>query len=302
MCMAVFRVEKTKDYTVMSNHHLRNTALSLKAKGMLSLMLSLPETWDYTTKGLSHICKDGVDSICAGVKELEEHGYVTRRRIRNNKGQLTEIEYTIHESPVVSDKPADLEKSISGPKRENPILDNPVLGNPEQGSPRLENPDQLITNRSNKELSNTDLLSIHQSIYPTGDDSSQHSPSRQYTIDTMDDYRELLYENIGYEVLCSRYGSERVDEIVELLLETICSTRKYIRIASDEFPAEVVKSRLLKLDSSHIEYSFECLDKNTTKVHNIKSYLLTTLYNTFTSIDSYYRSEVNHDLYGNGDI
>ena len=76
--MAVFRVEKTRDYTVMANHHLRNTELSLKAKGLLSLMLSLPEEWDYTTKGLSCICKDGVDSICAGVRELEEHGYVVR--------------------------------------------------------------------------------------------------------------------------------------------------------------------------------------------------------------------------------
>ena len=86
--MAVFRIEKTRDYTVMSNHHLRDKSLSLKAKGLLSLMLSLPEEWDYTTKGLARICKDGVDSICAGVRELEEHGYVIRQRVRNPNGQL----------------------------------------------------------------------------------------------------------------------------------------------------------------------------------------------------------------------
>lgn len=74
--MAVFRIEKTRDYTVMANHHLRNTALSLKAKGLLSLMLSLPEDWDYTTKGLARICRDGVDSICATVRELEDAGYI----------------------------------------------------------------------------------------------------------------------------------------------------------------------------------------------------------------------------------
>ena len=91
--MAVFRIEKTRDYTVMANHHLRNTKLSLKAKGLLSLMLSLPEEWDYTTKGLARICKDGVDSICAGVRELEEHGYVIRQRVRNPNGQLGGIEY-----------------------------------------------------------------------------------------------------------------------------------------------------------------------------------------------------------------
>lgn len=114
--MAVFRVEKTRDYTVMANHHLRNTELSLKAKGLLSLMLSLPEEWDYTTKGLARICKDGVDSICAGVRELEDHGYVVRERIRNPNGQLGAIEYTILEQPRTSE-----------PKRENPVQANPAL-------------------------------------------------------------------------------------------------------------------------------------------------------------------------------
>lgn len=89
--MAVFRVEKTKDFTIMCNHHLRNTELSLKAKGLLSLMLSLPEDWDYTTKGLAHICKDGVDSITTALKELERHGYLTRQRLRYENGQLGDI-------------------------------------------------------------------------------------------------------------------------------------------------------------------------------------------------------------------
>ena len=98
--MAVFRIEKNKNYTVMANYHLRDISLSLKAKGLLSLMLSLPEGWDYTTKGLACICKDGVDSICSTVRELEKAGYVQRRRLRNELGHLTEIEYTILEKPV----------------------------------------------------------------------------------------------------------------------------------------------------------------------------------------------------------
>ena len=122
--MAVFRIEKTRDYTVMSNHHLRNTNLSLKAKGLLSLMLSLPEEWDYTTKGLARICKDGVDSICAGVRELEEQGYVIRERVRSANGQLGAIEYTILEQPRTSQP--EREK----PGRENPVQANPVLENP----------------------------------------------------------------------------------------------------------------------------------------------------------------------------
>ena len=83
----------------MANHHLRNRELSLKAKGLLSLMLSLPEDWDYTTKGLSCICKDGVDSICATIKELEKAGYVKRRRLRDAQGRLSDLEYTILEKP-----------------------------------------------------------------------------------------------------------------------------------------------------------------------------------------------------------
>lgn len=92
--MAVFRIEKTRDYTVMSNYHLRDMSLSLKAKGLLSLMLSLPENWDYTMKGLARICKDGIDSISGGIRELEAHGYLIRARVRGANGQLGSIEYT----------------------------------------------------------------------------------------------------------------------------------------------------------------------------------------------------------------
>ena len=109
--MSVFRVEKTRGYTVMSNHHLRNHALSLKAKGLLSQMLSLPEDWDYTTRGLAYICKDGVDSICATVRELEGAGYIVRERERHADGTLGGIEYTILEQP----------REPKPPKRENPV-------------------------------------------------------------------------------------------------------------------------------------------------------------------------------------
>ena len=97
--MAVYRVEKSQNYTCMSNHHLRNENLSLKAKGLLSVMLSLPDNWDYTTKGLATICKVGVDCINSTVKELEKEGYIIRTRCRNSKGQMTKMEYVILEVP-----------------------------------------------------------------------------------------------------------------------------------------------------------------------------------------------------------
>ncbi len=142
--MAVFRVEKTKDYTVMSNHHLRNVALSLKAKGLMSLMLSLPEDWDYTLKGLACICKDGVDSISATIKELERHGYLSRKRLRLPNGRLGDIEYTIHEQPETPVTEPNLPKR-EDPEQVNPVLEKPTLVSPIQAQPALENPAQLNT-------------------------------------------------------------------------------------------------------------------------------------------------------------
>ena len=116
----------------------------------------------------------------------------------------------------------------------------------------------------------------------------------------MDSYRELIRDNIEYDILLHNKPDEkdRLDEIVELMTETVCSKRRYIRIAGNDFPAESVKSRLLKVNSEHIQFVFDCLDKNTTEVRNIKQYLLTTIYNAPITIDNYYASLVNHDMYG----
>jgi hypothetical protein len=137
--MATFRVEKTQNYTVMSNHHLRNAELTLKAKGLLSQMLSLPEDWDYTLAGLATINRERIDAMRAAVKELEQAGYITRSRIRNDKGHLTGTEYVIREVPQDIPLP-------SAPKLDFPTLDNPTLG-----KPTLDYPTQLSKEVSIKE-------------------------------------------------------------------------------------------------------------------------------------------------------
>ena len=299
--MAVFRIEKTRDYTVMANHHLRNTKLSLKAKGLLSLMLSLPEDWDYTTKGLAKICKDGVDSICSTVNELEEHGYVIRERIRNAKGQLTDIQYTILEQP----KPS--QSGQGKPKQENPVLGNPVLGSPEQEEPEQGNPAQLNTKKSSNQGLNTDLSNTEVSnpirSNPYEDEPQAADGMGTDTRSAREIYREIILENIEYRHLVqnNQIDRERLDELVELIVDTVCSARKTIRIAGDDYPAGVVKSRFMKLDSSHIEYVLSSMQENTTYVRNIKKYLLAALYNAPSTISSYYTSLVNHDLYGGGE-
>ena len=284
--MAVFRIEKTRDYTVMANHHLRNTELSLKAKGLLSLMLSLPEEWDYTTKGLARICKDGVDSICAGVRELENHGYVVRERIRNLNGQLGAIEYTILEQPQ--------EPKREKPERENPVQANPVLDDPVLGKPEQENPAQLNTYRTNKDESNT----LSANPYPIN--SYPINPvTDQMGTDGMDVYRDIIKENIEYDIMKDNfpYDHERLDEIVELMTETLASKKATFCIAGDTYPASTVKFKLLRINSLHIQYVFECLDKNTTEVRNIKKYLLASLFNAPSNMGSYYKAQVNHNMY-----
>ena len=296
--MAVFRIEKTRDYTVMANHHLRNTALSLKAKGLLSLMLSLPEDWDYTTKGLARICRDGVDSICATVRELEDAGYIIRERVRNANGRLGSIEYTILEQP----RPP--EPKPGKPERENPVQVKPVLDSPVLGKPEQENPAQLNTKGSSKQISNTDSSSTEES---NPIQSSPQSPAGANRIgrDWMrerESYRELILENIEYDHLCREFTTYRedLDEIVELMVETVCAKRKTTRIAGSDFPHEVVRSRFLKLDCSHIEFVMECLRNNTTEIRNMKQYLLAVLFNAPITISNHYTAQVNHDMYAGG--
>ena len=215
--MAVFRVEKTKDFTIMCNHHLRNTELSLKAKGLLSLMLSLPEDWDYTTKGLAHICKDGVDSITTALKELERHGYLTRQRLRYGNGQLGDIEYTIHEKPV------NAEKREYSPKRENPRQVNPGQAKPEQAEPGQENPTQLNTNPLRTKKSKTDISRTHQSIYPAEPEAAGR-PDRMDRIELTDAYREIIKESIEYEVLIvPDNGNMQAKELGDMVKEVNAS-------------------------------------------------------------------------------
>ena len=290
--MAVFRIEKTRDYTVMSNHHLRDMSLSLKAKGLLSLMLSLPENWDYTMKGLARICKDGIDSISGGIRELEEHGYLIRERVRGANGQLGSIEYTILEQPK---EPTPAQEK---PIRENPVQVNPTLVTPVQEEPAQLNKEESSNYPSRTDLSSTELSNPIQSNPPTPAGARMGTDR----MGARECYREVILDNIEYSYLVqdSHIDREQLDEIVDLIVDTVCSARKVIRIAGDDYPAEVVKSRFMKLDSSHVQYVMDCMKDNTTYVRNIKKYLLAALYNAPTTINSYYSSLVQHDMYGDG--
>ena len=284
--MSVFRVEKTKGYTVMSNHHLRNHTLSLKAKGLLSQMLSLPEDWDYTLQGLAQINRESIDAIREAVRELERAGYIERSRERDERGCLRGTVYTIYEQPHTEPAPEE-------PAQALPALDNPTLE-----KPTLENPTQLNTESTKKRKRQRKDLSITDSIpFPSGFPDAP-AQKRTETKGTFESYRELILENIDYDVLASdpHVDLEQLDEIVDLVQETICSTRSRIRIAGNDYPVEVVRSKLLKLNSEHIHFVMDCLKQNTTRIRNIRQYLLAMLFNAPSTMSNYYTALVAHDM------
>ena len=147
--MAVFRVEKNRDYTTMSNFHLKDKKISLKAKGLLSQILSLPDDWNYSISGLAAINRESRDSIRTAIAELEDRGYIVRHRLRSSEGKLGDMEYVVYERPV------DISDESEEPTLEKPMLENPTQVNPTLEKPTLENATQLNTNRSNTDISST---------------------------------------------------------------------------------------------------------------------------------------------------
>ena len=256
--MSANREKKTKNYTVISNTPLHDNNLSMKATALLCLMLSLPEDWDFNQKGLTCFFKDGKHAIASALSELEEAGYLTRHRERKANGQFGEIVYTIYEHPRKPD---------------------------EQGLPKSEDQEQVYSaqafpEQDNQSQQNTELSSTNQ---PKGSDM----------IDRAYVERARIEENIGYENLIEKYGRERVDQLVEIMVDMFISTDPMCRINGTDVSRELVCKRLLEIDDSHVEYVFECVDHTSKRIINPKAYLLSALYNAPMTIEHYYRVEVN---------
>ena len=291
--MAVYRVQRTRDYTVMSNYHLKDKGLTLKSKGLLSMILSLPEEWNYTTRGLASICKEGVDAIGSALKELETAGYIVRRQLRGTNGRITDTEYIIYEQPQPK-KPDMLPPDVVSPDTENPDMVRPDMEKPAELNIEKLNTEKTITYGSS-----TDSIPFRE---PAAAQLPERKGRDAMSVSEMENYRDLILENIEYDHLCREFTTYRedLDEIVELMVETVCAKRKTTRIAGSDFPHEVVRSRFLKLDCSHIEFVMECLRNNTTEIRNMKQYLLAVLFNAPTTISNHYTAQVNHDMYAGG--
>ena len=231
-----------------------------------------------------------------GVKLLAEldtvKGVGLIERVKQGQGKPTIIyvrKFFGEAEVLTSEKPKsglpDLPKSAL---RESRTLD---FGKTDANKNEISNPD---FNKNNQSHTDYPIQSYpERESYP----AATKGPDGM-GMDGIRAYRDLIMENIEYDILVERYGHERMDEVVALMVDTVTSNREYIRISSDDYAKEVVKSRFLKITSSHIEYVFDCIDRNTTKVRNVRKYLLAALYNAPATMDTYYRAEVNHDLYG----
>ena len=273
-----FRIEKKSNFTVVSNDILMNNYMSMKATCLLMKMLGKPDNWDYTINGMKTFCVEGRDAIRSALKELEKFGFLERRKVRDSRGRYTDIEYIIYEEPI-SRSPRS-----AYPESENPSLDNPPSENP-----------PVINKEINKKRNNQELTQASIDSVPSG-------ASREGSEEEEEIWREIITENLESDIVRNEGGYDPgiVDDIVELMVDTVCSTRQRIRVGKEDKPAAVVKSRLLKLERRHLEYVLWCMGKNTTEVRNIRAYLLTALYNSYFSESSAMPAQVQHDLYGKG--
>jgi hypothetical protein len=302
--MAVFRVEKTSDYTVMSNHHLKNKELTLKAKGLLSLILSLPDSWEYSMRGFASICKENKDTISKIFNELVSAGYITREQERGEGGKMGKSIYTIYEQP-----PKTKETSGFQPCPKKPVTVKRDTVNPVTEKPTPVSSPQLNTNKTNTKKSNTDTInhSIAQKQQPPQTSTAEsNGMNDRLKKSSYRDYYNWIKSNIDYSFITNidnrqiKHSDdvERINEIVDVMVDMLYPESSMVRIGDGEFPHEVVKSRLAKITSEHVVYILDCLDRNTTKIVNMSAYLRKTIYNAPTTYNNYVTSDVNNMLHG----
>ncbi len=292
--MAIYRVERTKNYTVMSNYHLKDRELSLKAKGLLSMILSLPDEWNYTLRGLAAISKEGVDAIGSTVRELEKAGYIIRRQLRGEKGRISDTEYTIYEQPhkTVPDNPSDVEFSnLNEPHTDFPDVDKPSAKKPAELNTKQENTQRENTNQVNTEVSNTHSFS--RSVQSENIKAAEKTDGTT-NIQTL---REDIKNQIGYAYIANAGNRQQLDELVELMLEVALTKSPVIKLGREmEYPTAYVQERFTKIGQMHIEKVLAGIAENTTQVKNTRAYLPAALFNAPSTLDNHYVMQVNHDI------
>ena len=296
--MKKYITKKEKGFVQISNSILSDPNISLKAKTVLAIMLSLPDNWDFSIEGISGKCKESKDCIAKAINELIDAGYVIRTKTRGADGRITKWEYEVFEEPCKT-----IEQSNEEPCGELPdtALSHQEIAEedyPEQDFPELDNPSVETKDTYNTIINKKENNNILFSNIKSNPIQSKHKIS--FSMSEIELKELEVKDNIEYDILLQKFPNKHamIDEIVNLMVEVLCSKRETITISSDTHPIEQVKERFKSVDSGHIEYILECLDNNTTKIFNIKKYLMSVIFNAPQTMDNYYTAVVKHDLYG----
>jgi len=303
--------------------------LSCEAKVLYGLMLdrmslSIKNRWFdeedrayifFSVEEIMEMLNCGRNKAVNCLKELDQEkgiGLIEKRRIGLGKTNVIYVKnfslteypdepaiFDSEETPEnVAERKENTETEIEEYAKKEP--EKPVNTQKFETSRSLENKLQEVskTNCNNTEYNNTEFSENESYQYL----SEQEKGKGKDRIQERNEYRQLIHDNIEYEILCQSYGTGRVEELVELMLDAICSTKTYQQINGEAVPTQVVKSRLLKVGYEHIQYVFFSLDRSTSKVKNIRQYMLTVLYNAPATINQFYDAEVRHDMYWGKDI
>ena len=258
--MTIVRIKKEKNYTVVDNAYLTDLRLSAREMGLLTKVLSLPDDWEFSVRGLERILKDGQDGIRSALRVLEETGYLVRSRARNEHGKMGKITYTFFERSL---RP-------SNPDKESPDVEKPdMVGEP-----------QLITNR---------VITNNSNNYPINQDGVMADRAAQ---------EETVRNRIDYPALVTRnpYSVDQIDEIVAIMADVmVMPDSAEITVGGNQLLAGMVKSQLQRLGSSHIEYVLDSMSGSATPIHNIHGYLLTALYRAPLTMHNHYATQVACD-------
>lgn len=318
----IFRTIKNKNYTVMSNHHLQNPNLSLKAMGLMSKVLSLPDDWKYSVRGLAAYCRDGYESVRTALCELEAEGYLVRKQIRNERGQILHTEYIFRESPDMeipevereavkkvetseeSEKKEETEDRINTgflPGLENPILDEkkgknsgepdwkkqkpPGSDYPTTGYPTTKNPSLGNRRLQNTNKQNNNIINTkRQKNITSSSVSGQEKRSGREEGEEKQTVRKVK-KQIGYDLLRPKYGQDLLDEVVNLMAEVYLPKRAaaLYTISQRRVEREALYERLSILGQEHVAAVLEGI-RSGPPIRNVRKYLLTALYQADTAL------------------
>ena len=296
-----------KDFTTVHNDFLKDIELGITARGLLITMLSLPEDWNFSIAGLASILKDGEHKIATALKELEKLGYLVRIR-KCKAGKVYDWEYIISDVRLPDNI---LEQSFKNKKRhliKNKSADNNASDSTNENSisqsqePHLKNQDvafSYVKSSQNNQILINKYTNKYKSIYQSDDEyKTEKATEAADSIDEIDSYKQIVKDNIGYDVLYETEDTAQLDEMVDIITDTVCSNAETIRVGKEAKPADAVKSMFMKLNDSHIQYVLENLRNTTTKIKNIKAYIITSLYNAVMTLNTHIQTQVNHAMYG----